>query len=56
MQVWESYLDEQEDSLHSEQAQKQNDVQSQAVVISRQAHPHQLHHHTTFNQQHSTWL
>ncbi len=46
IQVWGSYLDEQEDSLHSEQAQKKDDVQSQAIVISRQAHPHQLHHHT----------
>lgn len=53
VKAWESYLDEQKDALHSEQAQKKNDVQSQTIVISRQAHPHQLHLHTTFNQQDS---
>ena len=53
MRVLESYLYEQEDSLHSEQAQEQNDVQSQAVVISRQANPHQLRHHAKFGQRDS---
>ena len=53
MRVLDSYLYEQEDSLHSEQAQEQNDVQGQAIVISRQANPYQLHHHAKFGQQDS---
>lgn len=45
MTVPHAYLDEGEDTLHPEQTKKKDDVQSQAIMIAREAHPHQLHQH-----------
>ena len=45
MTVQHAYLDEDEDTLHPEQTKKKDNVQCQAIMIAREAHPHQLHQH-----------